>query len=791
MNAGGAVSWLWARHDIRRRWRSLVLLGLLAGITAGLVIASYDGARRTGTALHRLRVATAGSDAVVFASQSSSGVAHPDWSLLAERPEVKRLGVWGLVFGELDGNPNGGPLFAPADDVWGTSMDAPIVLEGRMFDPKASNEMVVDENVVRAGQAKLGQVLHFTAAGSDADFDSGVFTGPTTDLTVVGVVRYSGQFLFATDGTAMLSPGYLATYGSRVDDHQNAFVELRDVPDAIGQLRRDANNFYAGAPVLDENVVARRVQTTTGVERIMLIALAIVIMLAGLVLVGQAVTRSAAAISADSDTLRAMGMSRTQLVIAAIEPHVITALVAIAVAAATAIVASRWFPVGLAARIDPSRGIRVDVVLVVLGVIVLAALVLGAATVAALQATRLDLGSAGRASTGAAHWLRGVRPVTVRLGATMAYDVGARRSSSVTRPALIGSVAAMVGIVGALTLDHGLTRALANPQLAGVAWDIDLSPDYNNPYAPIDPTALGKIESTPGVGDVGIISRRLFDIDGTGVPTYGITTATKGEPVSLASISGRAPATPDEIALGPATAKALGVGIGDSVHFANGAAMTVVGKALFPTDVHSTFDEGAWLTPQGFAAVDAAITPPGAEVRLGIRVAPDASTGATIAALGTALGEGPQDIEPSGVPPELSNLTFMKTLPNVLAAFLAILGVAAVGHVLFTTVRRRAREFAVLRALGVTRPGLRAVVAAYGSAIAIAGVVVGVPLGYVLGRAGWRGIADRVPLAFESPLALFVAVLVVPVTLVIANLLAIVPGWRASRLQPAQVLRNE
>ena len=60
---------MWAAADLRRRWRSLVVLGLLAGLSASLAIAALAGARRADTAFDRLRSRTNGADAVVFPSQ--------------------------------------------------------------------------------------------------------------------------------------------------------------------------------------------------------------------------------------------------------------------------------------------------------------------------------------------------------------------------------------------------------------------------------------------------------------------------------------------------------------------------------------------------------------------------------------------------------------------------------------------------------------------------------------------------------------------------------------------------
>src|ERR1700722_4204184 len=112
---GARAAAFWARRDVRRRWRSLVLLGVLVGLTAALALSAWAGARRTDTALERLRVATNASDAVAFPSQV--GVSHPNWARLAARPEVASVAVWDLLFGNVDGQA-GGLIFASADGTY-------------------------------------------------------------------------------------------------------------------------------------------------------------------------------------------------------------------------------------------------------------------------------------------------------------------------------------------------------------------------------------------------------------------------------------------------------------------------------------------------------------------------------------------------------------------------------------------------------------------------------------------------------------------------------------------------
>ena len=130
-------------------------------------------------------------------------------------------------------------------------------------------------------------------------------------------------------------------------------------------------------------------------------------------------------------------------------------------------------------------------------------------------------------------------------------------------------------------------------------------------------------------------------------------------------------------------------------------------------------------------------------------------------------------------------------LPIALALFFALVAVATVAHALVTTVRRRKHDLAVLRSMGLTRRDSRLAIVWQSTLLAIVGIVIGVPLGIVVGRALWRQIADSFPLVYVPPLALLAVILLVPIAIVIANLLAAGPARAATRVQPAEVLRTE
>src|SRR5437762_2845104 len=86
---------LWARSELRRRWRALIALGVIAGIAGGLALAAVAGARRTSTAYSRWRIATAAPDAIVFGTQV--GKSDTDYTPVLELPEVVAGGIFELA----------------------------------------------------------------------------------------------------------------------------------------------------------------------------------------------------------------------------------------------------------------------------------------------------------------------------------------------------------------------------------------------------------------------------------------------------------------------------------------------------------------------------------------------------------------------------------------------------------------------------------------------------------------------------------------------------------------------
>src|SRR4051794_9928293 len=156
--AAGAAVRMWARSELGRRWRALVALGIIAGIAAGLALAAMAGARRTSTAYGRWRAATAAPDAIVFGTQGvqdPEGFLHLDYSRVLQLPEVVDGGTFTLTpVGVAKPGLGGLP---PGDDHLYRTLAKPLLVSGRLPDPRRTDEVVVNLPAAHKYHFRVGQ----------------------------------------------------------------------------------------------------------------------------------------------------------------------------------------------------------------------------------------------------------------------------------------------------------------------------------------------------------------------------------------------------------------------------------------------------------------------------------------------------------------------------------------------------------------------------------------------------------------------------------------------------------
>jgi len=797
----------WSWLDARRRWRSLVVLTLLIGLASATVLTAVAGARRGATSVDRLMAVTLPPTVVVLPNEPGF-----DWERVRALPEVEALATFVVSGFQVDGVPLDEPdaVDVPwADDEITRTIEQPVVLEGRLADPARSDEAVITSKFEESYGKGVGDTVTFrlfTPEQADAVYLDGVEPtspdGPSIEVAIVGVVR-SGWFSEdAPDhpGKIVPSPGVYAEYapnliGSLEMGYLNALVRLHNGEAAIPAFKAGLEEVSGRSDIDVWNWAdkVRHFQKITGFEANSLLMFALAAGIAAAFLVGQSIVRYSASTVTDLTVLRGAGMTPGQATLAAVAGPAAAGVAGTALGVAGAVLASRWVPLGNAAPIEPSPGIDVDAAVLGAGLVVVPlAVALGAfgAAILALRAGRVA--RSGRRSAAATAAGRAGAPVPAIVGTRFALEPGSGSQAVPVRPALIGAVTGVVGVLAAVTFSHGISDAAANPGRFGQTHALETFLGYNGTtFGPVD-ELLPLIASDPDV--VGVADTRTAVAQGGGVAIAVFAADHLGEQLGVVLVSGRMPDGPGQMAVAPRTADAAGFEVGDTVSLSGPAAdreVVITGIAFVPQASHNDYASGAWVTRETYDTLFGTGGPQAYKQRHAlVTLAPGADPTAVAERISTVLGsEG--FLAPPRAPVELAELQQIRILPAFLAAFLAILALGAVGHALATAVRRRRHDVAVLRALGMTRTQSRWVVATQATVLAVVGLLVGVPLGVALGRTIWRYVADTTPLLYIPPVAALAVLLAVPVALLAVNLLAAWPGHRAASLRLSHVLRTE
>jgi hypothetical protein len=394
------------------------------------------------------------------------------------------------------------------------------------------------------------------------------------------------------------------------------------------------------------------------------------------------------------------------------------------------------------------------------------------------------------------------------LGVRLAFEPGRGRTAVPVRSALAGSVIAIGAVVAAGVFGASLLGLIGTPHEYGQNWDAVTDLGFGGV-----PPQLGDrfIAANPAVAQYAAGDYGAVTIDGRNIAAIGLDE--RGGHGYLTLLGGRAPAAAGEIALGAQTMRALGLRLGQSVavtanHESTSTAdkatvMRVVGVVVLPRFARGTFAP----TGLGAGAVVAAsvLTEPNQSSGCAgplcynfflLRYRPGTDPAAQNARMTAILRANRCPITSCATtgdqrPAAILNYESVRDVPLLLGAVLAVLAVGTLAHVLLTGVRRRRRDLAVLKTLGLTRPDVLRLVAWQATALAGAALLIGVPLGVIAGRAAWAFFASGTGVDPRPDVPLPLVLLAVPVTLLLANAIAALPGWTAARLRPAVVLRAE
>ena len=209
--------------------------------------------------------------------------------------------------------------------------------------------------------------------------------------------------------------------------------------------------------------------------------------------------------------------------------------------------------------------------------------------------------------------------------------------------------------------------------------------------------------------------------------------------------------------------------------------LRIVGRGTLT--VENDPGDGGVITLQALKRIVPGAIPAGVRIRL----APQADRESALARASDLLG-GP---DMTSQPLNVGDFGGVRNAPYLIAALFAATTAAALAHTLVTSTRRRRRELAILKTLGFTRRQILATVAWQATTIASIGLLIGIPLGVAVGRFAWNALAENLGIVPEVVTPFSLILLTVPATLVLANLIAAIPGRIAAQTQPAVVLRAE
>jgi hypothetical protein len=813
----------------------LLAIALLVGLIGGLAMGAVAGARRTQSSFPAFWASANPSDLLVLHNDSANDSNHSDpvfLRALAALPQVKRVESTTSP-SELLLDANGTPAQDVTDRLFDSSAqvladvngefydeDRPTVIQGRLADPNRADEMVMSADAAKLLHLHVGDVLHFGFYTNAQTLENGYGTAAQTPrlrigVKLVGIVRFPFEIIRDDFDSGLrfvlLTPALTRPLDECCANGVQSGVQLREGRRDDAAVEAEIKTKLPNSSVVQVAAVEEATaERAIAPQSIALGVFGAIAALAALLIAGQAIGRQLRGGADDLDTLRALGAGPSMTVVDGLIGVVGAVVTGAFLAAAIAIALSPLSPLGPVRPVYPHKGIAFD--WTVLGVGIVGLLVVLGVTAVALAyrqaphrvARRATLITRRRSRVATAAAASGLA-VSGVAGIRLALDPGRDKQAVPVRSAILGAVLAIVVVVATVVFGSSLNTLVSHPALYGWNWNYEMVGNYDG-LADIPLPQTGQLLDRDRY--VAAWSRASFDdlrIDGQDVPVLGTTPDAAVAPPVL---SGHAFDAPNQVVLGPTTLDQLHQRIGGTVTFDNGVTkptrLVIVGTATLPAigagqTLHLEIGTGAVLSEQlipdrdrGFG--DLPTSPEAVFVRFRAGANPAAAR-RSLDQIATAVqnikGHGPPTVVPVQRPAEIVNYRTMGNTPALLGAALAAGAVVALGLTLVTSVRRRRRELALLKTLGFTRRQLAATVAWQASVAVALGVIVGVPLGIAIGRALWERFAAALHVVPQPTVPALTLMLIAAGALVLANLVAAVPGRQAARTKTAVLLRAE
>jgi hypothetical protein len=825
-----AAVWILVWSVARRRWRTYLALALLIGFAGGVVLTAAAGARRTATAYPRLElwshaaqldISPLGRDSPVPDGTGTTGY----YAALGRQPDVAYMSSAALLTMALPRR-NAGPdlnlnVIGSYDVAPQQTADRVRVLAGSLFNPADPRSAMVDSELAARDHLKPGSLLHLLGIRGALSNAPDLAHPVALTFRVSAIVAFDDQVVPSgpvyAEPRVMLTPAFTASaVAASFKSGEYAGVRLRTGV-SLAAFERAARSVAGRYPAVGQVTLISLHADQVAVQqaiRPQVIALAAFALLAGLIMlavIAQLLSRQVALDAVEFPILRVLGMSPRKLALVSMATTAMVTGTGALLACCAAIAASPLMPIGPARVAEPSPGVEVNLAVLACGFAAIAALPLALVARAAGRASLRSIGPLGVAEPAAGRRGGGrpaFGPVTAGLGIRMAFQPGRGRTAVPVRSALTGTVVAIAAVVAAMVFGTSLASLVRSPHGYGQNWVLKL--DTQQPAIGLG-LVRGVMAGLPGV--TGYAAGDYGDVQLAGVPTPAVGVDPVLGTGFVTLLRGRPPARPDEIALGAGTLRAHGWHLGESVPVTAvpepigsprpPRQMRIVGEVVLPA-----FSEGGFAATnlgQGAEIATGLLSAPAPPFCAGdqtcyafvlIRYRPGTDLGAAakrLQAVLTAHGCNPgcATISRDQRPADILDYASVQGTPLALSAMLAVLAVAALAHVLLTSVRRRSRDLAVLKTLGLCRIQLLQVVSWQAGAMAAAALLAGVPAGLLAGRWAWALFASSAGVSQAATIPAVAVLAAIPLTLAAAIAIAARPGWEAARIQPAVILRRD
>ena len=140
-------------------------------------------------------------------------------------------------------------------------------------------------------------------------------------------------------------------------------------------------------------------------------------------------------------------------------------------------------------------------------------------------------------------------------------------------------------------------------------------------------------------------------------------------------------------------------------------------------------------------------------------------------------------------PVDLVNFGRVQYLPLLVGGLLAVLAIGTLVHLLVTSIRSRRSDLAILKVLGFVPRQLRRTIAWQANTIAALALVLGLPLGLIIGRWLWIAFTDQLGVETITATPWIAGVVLVLAVLIAVQLIAALPARSAARTNTSQAFR--